>query len=145
LIPVGVLVTVPVPLPARETVNKAEEVKLAVTAWLGVELIGTVHVELLPQPLADQLTKVKPVAGDSESTTCVPMPKLALHVPGQLISGCVDGVLVLVTRPGLELGGPEIVTPKTGRVKVAVIVGLVAPIVTVQVIAVVQPGAPVQL
>jgi hypothetical protein len=71
------------------------------------------------------------------------MPKLALHVPGQLISGEVDGVLVLVTV--LVPAEPEIVTPKTGRVKVAVIVGLVAPIVTVQVIAVVQPGAPVQL
>lgn len=38
---------------------------------------------------------------------------------------------------------PTNVTPKTGSVNVAVIVGLVAAIVTVQVSAVVQPGAPV--
>jgi hypothetical protein len=69
------------------------------------------------------------------------MPKLALQAPGQLISGEVGGVLVLVTV--LFPADPTNVTPKTGSVNVAVIVGLVAAIVTVQVSAVVQPGAPV--
>ena len=68
------------------------------------------------------------------------MPKFALQVPGQLISGEVGGVLVLVTVLPVD---PTIVTPKMGRVKVAVIGILVAAIVNVQVSAVAQPGAPV--
>ena len=39
----------------------------------------------------------------------------------------------MVTLPGLEFGGPTIVTPNVGSIKVAVIVGLVAATVTVQV------------
>ena len=57
MIPVGLLVTVPEPLPASVTLNTGKAAKVAVTVWIGVELIGTVHVGLLPQPLADQFTK----------------------------------------------------------------------------------------
>ena len=110
-------------------------VKFAVTGWLALVLIVTVHAGLLLQPPPVQFTKENPELADATSTTCVPIPKfpLQLAMGGQLICGAGGGGLVLTTLPGLEFGGPAIVTANVGSIKVAVIGALVAPIVTVQV------------
>jgi hypothetical protein len=67
--PVGLDVTVPLPVPALATVsNGVVSVKVAVTVLAVV--IETVHVALVPvQPPPDQLVKVDPVAGVAVSTT----------------------------------------------------------------------------
>jgi hypothetical protein len=97
-IPGGVLVTIPVPVPARETVNAAEgALKVAVT------LVPVVTVTLqaaAPVHEPDQLAKVSPVAGVSLSVTCVLGAKLAVHVEGVAAEQLIPaGVLVTVPAP----------------------------------------------
>lgn len=58
MIPLGLLVTVPVPVPESVTLNTGKAAKFAVTVWIELALlIVTVQVGLLPQLLTDQFTK----------------------------------------------------------------------------------------
>jgi hypothetical protein len=94
VMPAGMLVTVPDPLPATVTDKaKVTVLKVAVTAWAA--LIVTVQVPVPVQALL-QPAKVEPVAGISVKVTLVPLGKFALQVPGQLIP---VGALVTVPDP----------------------------------------------
>src|SRR5207247_8221929 len=79
-----VLVTVPMPVPALETVRtKVCDAKVAVTV-VAAETVTT-HVPVPEQPPPLQPLKVEPAAGVALSVTTVPLAKLAVHVAPQLI------------------------------------------------------------
>ena len=96
LIPEGLLVTVPDPLPPTATDNKKLGAVVNVAVTLSPALIVTVQapVPLHPAPL--QPAKVEPLAATAVSTTCEPPAKLALHAVLQLIP---EGVVVTVSDP----------------------------------------------
>src|SRR5450755_2440839 len=107
LIPVGLLVTVPVPVPALVTLNlKTTALNVAVTDFAA--LIVTLQVPVPVQaPL--QPANVDPAATLAVSVTTVPLLKLALQVPGQLIPvGLLVTVPVLV--PASETVSGNVVT-----------------------------------
>src|SRR5437773_11579873 len=84
VIPAGVLVTVPLPVPAGETVRmKVCDVKVAVTV-VAAETVTT-HVPVPEQPPPLQPLKVEPAAGVAVSVTAVPLVKLAEQVAPQVI------------------------------------------------------------
>jgi hypothetical protein len=118
LIPVGTLVTVPDPLPAivTDSWNVTVAVKVAVTARAA--LIVTAQ---LPVPVQAPLqpAKVEPVAGVSAKVTLVPLAKLALQLPGQLMPA---GVLVTVPLPvpaAVTVRGNVAVAVQLGKLKLA--------------------------
>ena len=93
-IPLGELVTVPVPVPAVVTViGKVEMLNVAVTD--SAEVIVTTQ---LPVPLQAPLqpANTEPLAGTSVSVTTVPLAKSVMQVCVQLIP---DGLLVTVPVP----------------------------------------------
>src|SRR5262249_31797053 len=93
LIPAGLLVTVPLPLPVMLTVSRNCWVKMALTLRACVRL--TVHGPVPVQsPL--QWSKRAPEAGVGVSVTLVPKAKGALHAGPQLIPG---GLEVTVPLP----------------------------------------------
>ena len=96
VIPVGLLVTVPVPVPARTTVNTGERLKVAVTAWFPLSVI--MQVLLLPQFAPIHPAKYEFATGAAVSVTCVPRGKLAVQVGfgGQVIP---TGLLVTLPVP----------------------------------------------
>src|ERR1700676_4880221 len=96
VIPVGLLVTVPVPVPARTTVNTGERLKVAVTAWFPLSVI--MQVLLLPQFAPIHPAKYEFATGAAVSVTCVPRGKLAVQVGfgGQVIPA---GLLVTLPVP----------------------------------------------
>jgi hypothetical protein len=95
LIPVGVLVTVPVPAPALETVSvKVSCAKVAVAVVAAVSVTVQDPVPEQPPPL--QPPKVEPEAGVAVSVTTVPLGKLAEQVTPQVIPA---GELVTVPLP----------------------------------------------
>jgi hypothetical protein len=94
LIPEGVLITVPVPLPARLTVRPSPAVKVALTVVAAV--IFNEHVVEVPEQLPPHPEKKSPVPGVSVRVTCAFWLKLAEHVVGQLIPA---GLLVIVPMP----------------------------------------------
>src|SRR5436190_736268 len=123
LIPAGELVTVPLPVPALETVRvKVCGVKVAVTVVAAEHLTVQAPVPEQPPPL--QPLKVEPAAGTAVSVTAVPLVKLAAQVAPQLMPA---GLLVTVPAPAPAL---ETVSTRAG-VKVAVTV-VAAESVTVQ-------------
>ena len=82
LIPAGLLVTVPVPFPARVTVRGKSNLKLAVTT--SDALKATEHVPVPEQgPL--QPVKTEPVAAFAVKMTKVPSEKPNTHLLGQLM------------------------------------------------------------
>ena len=96
LIPAGLLVTEPVPVPARLAVNAkvtAFVLKVAVTAFAALMVTEQAPVPVQP-PLHP--AKVEPEAAAAVSVTTVPLLKEALQVPGQLIPA---GLLVTVPAP----------------------------------------------
>ncbi len=97
-IPVGMLATVPVPVPARTTFSTTGfgiTLKVAVTCWLALSVM--VQVELLPlQPPPDHPANDEFAAEASVSVTEVPGAKLALQVGAQAIPA---GVLATVPVP----------------------------------------------
>lgn len=93
-IPLGELVTVPVPVPAVETVSgKVEILNVAVTD--SADVIVTTQ---LPVPLQAPLqpANTDPLVGTSVSVTTVPLAKFAVQVCVQLIPA---GLLVTVPVP----------------------------------------------
>jgi hypothetical protein len=99
VIPAGLDVTVPLPVPALSTVSTGVvSVNVAVT-FLAV-VIETVHVAALPvQPPPDQL-KVEPVAGVAVSTTLSSAANKAEQVVPQLMPAGAE-VTVPVPLPAL--------------------------------------------
>jgi len=94
LIPLGLLVTFPLPVPASVTVNgKVTMLKVAVT-----DLAALMVTEHLPVPVQapPHPAKVEPEAGDAVRVTTVPAEKFAVQVLGQLIP---LGLLVTVPDP----------------------------------------------
>ncbi|HTX52057.1 MAG TPA: hypothetical protein VMD08_01505 [Candidatus Baltobacteraceae bacterium] len=95
LIPAGLLVTVPVPVPASVTVKGyVIWVKVAVTFWTALMVTVQGPVPLHPPPL--QPVKVDPPLGVAVRVTIVPLAKPALQVAPQLIPA---GLLVTVPLP----------------------------------------------
>jgi hypothetical protein len=109
LMPAGVLVTVPPPVPARATLSvgaAAAVLKVAVTAVLAVRAREQVEV---PEQAPDQPAKVEPVPGVAVRVTLVPLEKEALQVEPQLMP---LGLLVTVpvpvpARETLSIGAAE--------------------------------------
>jgi hypothetical protein len=130
LIPEGLLETLPVPVPARLTVNTGADwvaLKVAVTCWLALSV--TVQVEPLPLHAPPHPAKDELAPGVSVRVTWVPALKLALHVVGQLIPG---GLLDTAPVPV-----PARVTVSTGALWLALNVAVTCSLalsVTVQVV-----------
>src|SRR5207245_4243333 len=123
VMPAGLLVTVPAPVPALETVSvKVCRVKVAVTVVAAESVTVQAPGPVQPAPL--QPPKVEPAAGAAVSVTAVPLAKLAAQVAPQLMPA---GLLVTVPAPAPAL---ETVSTRAG-VKVAVTV-VAAESVTVQ-------------
>jgi hypothetical protein len=93
LMPAGLLVTLPLPVPASETVKGKTAVKVAVTALAA--FMVTEH-PAVPEQAPLQPVNAEPAAGVSVNVTTVPLMKFALHVPGQLMPA---GLLVTVPVP----------------------------------------------
>src|SRR5882724_2381161 len=114
VMPAGLLVTVPAPVPALETVSvKVCRVKVAVTV-VAAESV-TVQAPGPEQPPPLQPLKVEPVVGTAVSVTAVPLVKLAAQVAPQVMPAGA-----LVTAP-LPVPALLTVSVKVG-VKVAVTV-----------------------
>jgi hypothetical protein len=95
LIPVGVLVTVPPPVPASETVNaKLLAVKFAVTASFAVSVI--VHGAMPSHPAPLHPVNVELEVAAAVRVTFVPLAKFAEHAVGQFTPA---GLLVTVPVP----------------------------------------------
>jgi len=93
LIPDGLLVTVPVPAPVRDTVNPKPGLKAAPTVADAAKVMLQAPV---PEQLPLQPEKKWLLAGVAVKVTLVLLGKLAEHVAGQLIP---TGVLVTVPVP----------------------------------------------
>src|SRR5437016_2584324 len=115
--PAGLLVTVPAPAPALETVSTRAGVKVAVTVVAAESVTTQVPAPEQPPPL--QPVKVEPAAGVAVSVTAVPLVKLAEQVAPQVIPA---GALVTVPLPV-----PAGVTVRVKVCSVKVAVTVVAP------------------
>src|SRR5881628_1809006 len=112
VMPAGLLVTLPAPVPALETVSvKVCRVKVAVTVVAALRV--TVQAPGPEQPPPLQPLKVEPAAGAAVSVTAVPLVKLAVQVAPQVMPAGA-----LVTAP-LPVPPFETVSAKVG-VKVTV-------------------------
>ncbi len=98
LMPAGLLVITPEPVPAVTTLSWYEEgaaaANVAVTDVAAVSVTEQVLVPLHPPP--DQPVNVDPLLGAAVSTTAVPLVNPALHVAPQLMP---VGALVTVPVP----------------------------------------------
>lgn len=113
-IPVGALVTVPLPVPALVTVStKDGKANVALTLWAA--LIVTVQVLVVPvQPPPLQPVKSEPAAGAAVKVTMVPLVNEAAHaVPQEMPAGAL--VTVPVAAPDFVM-----VSAKDGKPNVAV-------------------------
>ena len=119
VMPDGLLVTVPVPVPALERVSaKVGRVKVAVTV-VAAETVTT-HDPVPEHPPPLQPVKVEPAAGAAVSVTAVPLVKLAEQVAPQVIPA---GLLVTVPVPvpALETVRAKVGVKVTVKVSVAVL------------------------
>src|SRR5207245_6402523 len=95
VMPAGLLVTVPAPVPALETVSvKVGRAKVAVTVVAALRV--TVQAPVPEQPPPVQPVKVEPAAALAVSVTAVPLVKLAAQVAPQVMPA---GALVIVPLP----------------------------------------------
>jgi len=136
LMPAGLLVTVPAPVPALVTVRvEGTALNVAVTDLFA--LITTTHVAVPLHPLPLQPPNVDPADGVAVNVTVVPLVKLKLQVAPQAIPG---GLLVTVPSPT-----PCLVTVRVNVLRVAKLAATVwsAFITTAQVPVPLQP-APLQ-
>ena len=92
--PVGALVTVPLPAPLGLTVSVKSGTKVAVTVVSAPSV--TVHGPVPAQPPPLQPVKAKPALGVAVSVTAVPLANVAEHVAPQAIPA---GALVTVPLP----------------------------------------------
>jgi hypothetical protein len=76
LMPEGLLATLPVPLPLKDTVSAGETLKLAITDAFCVSVTLQVPV---PLQAPDHPVKKEFAAGDAVSVTWVPLEKFALQ------------------------------------------------------------------
>jgi hypothetical protein len=76
LMPEGLLVTLPFPLPPSTTVNIGVVLKLAMTDMFCIKV--TLHTPV-PLQAPDQPAKKEFAVGDAVSDTWVPLEKLAVH------------------------------------------------------------------
>jgi len=130
--PVGALVTVPLPVPALVTVS-AKDGRANVAVTLCAALIVTVQVAVVPvQPPPLQPVNREPAAGAAVRVTAVPLVNEAEHAAPQEMPA---GALVTVPAPVPDF---VIVSAKDGKVNVAVTV-CAALIVTLQVPVPAQP------
>ncbi len=84
LMPAGLLVTVPLPVPARTTASETPPtLNVAVTVVFAVRVTLQVPVPLHPPPLHP--AKLEPAAGVAVSVTLVPPAKAAEQVVPQLM------------------------------------------------------------
>jgi len=131
LMPTGVLVTVPLPVPDLVTVSAKDDcTKVAVTVVAALSVTTQVLVPVQPPPL--QPLNVEPVCGDAVRVTTVPIVNEVVHVVPQLMPA---GELVTVPTPAPAF---ETVRARDVCTKVAVTV-VAAFIVTVQVPVPEQP------
>src|SRR5438093_8049809 len=114
VIPAGLLVTVPEPVPAGVTVSENVGAKVAVTVVAAESVIVHAPVPLQPPPL--QPVKAEPAAGVAVSVTAVPLAELAEQGAPQVIPA---GALVTVPLP---VPAGVTVRVKLCRVRVAVTV-----------------------
>lgn len=77
LMPEGLLVTLPLPVPLKATVSTGEVLKLAMTEVFCVKLTLQTPV---PLHAPDQPAKKEFAVGDAVSVTWVPLEKLAVQV-----------------------------------------------------------------
>jgi len=92
VMPAGVELTVPAPVPAFATVTaNVCSVKVAVT--LRAAVMETVHVPVPPQAPPLQPVNVEPTLGEAVRTTDVPSLKVPEHVAPQLMAAGVDETL----------------------------------------------------
>jgi len=115
LMPVGVLATVPDPLPANVTDSgKVTVLKVAVTDCAA--LIVTVQ---LPVPVQAPLhpAKLEPVAALATKVTLVPLAKFVLHVPGQLMPGGVLETVPLPVPARATVSGNVVAPVQLGKLK----------------------------
>lgn len=108
LIPAGLLVTVPAPVPAKRTFKTGGAwalSKVAVTCLLALSV--TVQATSVPLHPPAHPTNDEPAAAVAVRVTTVPGSKLALHVCPQLIP---DGLLLTLPVPV-----PVRVTASTGK------------------------------
>src|SRR5207245_6842887 len=94
VIPAGLLVTVPAPVPALATLSGSVAAKVAVTVVAAESVI--VHVPVPEQPPPLQPVKAEPAAGLALRVTTVPLAKLAEQVAPQVMPA---GPLVTVPAP----------------------------------------------
>jgi hypothetical protein len=94
LIPLGLLVTVPVP--ARETLSTGDEAPVLKLAVAEASALRVSVQVVVPEQPPDQPAKVEPAAGVAVRVMVVPPLKLALQVAPQLIP---EGTLVIVPEP----------------------------------------------
>jgi hypothetical protein len=93
--PPGQLVTVPIPLTPTVSVSGGIELAENIAETLCAAFIVTVQPPV-PLHAPPQPAKLDPAAGVAVKVTCVPAPKLALHVVPQLIP---PGELVTMPLP----------------------------------------------
>jgi hypothetical protein len=93
LIPVGLLVTLPWPVPLKLTVKTGDALNLAITEVFCVSVILQAPV---PLQAPDHPAKYEFAAGVAVSVTCAPLEKLAVQACPQLIPA---GLLLTVPPP----------------------------------------------
>jgi hypothetical protein len=99
MMPAGLLVTLPLPVPARATVNAYVVVALNVAVADCAEFIVIVHV-VPPQSWPPHPAKVEPLAGVSVNVTVVPLLKVAEQpVLDPVVQLIPAGLLVTVPLP----------------------------------------------
>jgi hypothetical protein len=82
LIPTGLLVTVPVPVPDSSIVTEYVAAAVYVTVTVCAALITVVHGCVVPkQPPPDQPVKVDPAAGAEDKLIMAPLKKVPEHAP----------------------------------------------------------------
>jgi hypothetical protein len=93
LIPDGLLLTLPLPVPLRLTASTGESLKVAVAEefWLNVILQAPTPLQAPDHPAKKELA-----AGDAARVTTIPLAKLALHSWPQLMPA---GLLLTVPLP----------------------------------------------
>jgi hypothetical protein len=105
LMPAGLEVSVPVPVPSRATVSAkvpgATGAAVKVALMLVVALIVTVQFTVAAHPPPDQPANVEPLAGVGINVTAVPALNVAVHVEPQLMPAGLDATVPVPVPPSV--------------------------------------------